>query len=102
MYHIFKVNDYKGGELDFDTNLDKDALIKVISESFDTPDYKALDLGQLTTAIREEMLSEERNSLYADGQGVLFQTNEEDASLMELEWVDFAEDIAQQIIKWRE
>jgi len=101
MYHIFKVNDYKGGELDYDTNLEKEDLIEIISESFNTSEYKAFDLERLTTAIREELLSEDCNSLYADGQGVLFQTNEEDGSLMELEWVDFAEDIANQLIKWR-
>jgi hypothetical protein len=102
MYHLFKVNDYKGGELSYETNLDKESLVETISEVFDTSEYKAFNLDQLTTAIREEMLSEDRNNLYADGQGVLFQTNEEDGSLMELEWVDFAEDIAKQLIEWRE
>ena len=102
MYHIFKVNDYKGGELDYTTNLEKEDLIELISESFDTPEYKAFDLDQLTAAIESKILYDDNDDKYADGKGLLFQTNEEDGSLMELEWVDFAEDIAKQLIKWRE
>ena len=102
MYHIFKVNNYKGGELDHDINLEKEDLIELISEFFECPEYKTLTLEQLTAAIESKILSDDNDDKYADGKGLLFETNEEDGSLMELEWVDFAEDIAKQLIKWRE
>jgi hypothetical protein len=101
MYHIFKVNDYKGGELDWETNLNKADFIEEISEQFNSEDYEDLEFEQLLEAIRAELSEPDSKNKYAGEKGLLFKTKR-NGKLKELNWFDLAESITEQLIKWRE
>lgn len=101
MYHIFKVNDYKGGELDWETNLSKQDFLEEISDQFNLEEYEDLEYEQLLKAIRIELSNPEFENKYAGGKGRLFKTKR-NGKLKELNWIDFVELITEQLIKWRE
>jgi len=100
MYHIFKVNDYKGGELDWETNLDKSDFIEEIADQFNLEEYGGLEYEQLFEAIHKELSEPSFNHKYAGGKGILFKTKR-NGKLKQLEWIDLVEPIADQLIKWR-
>ena len=100
MYHIFKVNDYKGGELAWETNLDKADFIEEIADQFNLEDYEDLEYEQLLDTIRKELIPDSKDK-YAGERGLLFKTKR-NGKLKQLDWLELAIPIADQLIKWRE
>lgn len=91
MYHIFKVDDYKGGELNSDVNLSKQELIKLIAERFYTDEDFTLD--QWKAAIDEEILKEIPNHEGADGLGVIYKSK--NGKLKRVPWRSLVDRIAE-------
>ena len=109
-YAIFKVYDYKGGELNASTNLDKEQLISNLAEIFerfsycddddDESDEEGLkkDLESIKTFINECLSRESFFSTYAGGDGFCGEIYEvEGDKIKEVSFTSFLEEIAQYI-----
>jgi hypothetical protein len=113
-YAIFKVYDYKGGELNSSTNLDKEQLISNLAEIFeryndcddddeddeDESDEEGLkkDLEIIKSFINECLSREDFFSTYAGGDGFCGEIYEVEGDKMkEVDFTSFLEEIAQYI-----
>jgi hypothetical protein len=122
-YAIFKVYDYKGGELNASTNLDKEELISNLAEIFeryndcdydyDDDDDESVkedesdkeeglkkDLESIKTFINECLSRESFFSTYAGGDGFCGEIYEVEGDKMEeVSFTSFLEEIAQYIFE---
>lgn len=112
-YAIFKVYDYKGGELNASTNLDKEELISNLAEIFERFSYcdddddedesdeeggLKKDLESIKTFINKCLSREDFFSTYAGGDGFCGEIYEvEEDKMVEVDLTDFLEEIAQYI-----
>jgi len=106
-YAIFKVYDYKGGELNASTNLDKEELISNLAEIFERFSYcddddedegLKKDLESIKTFINECLSREDFFSTYAGGDGFCGEIYEVEGDKMkEVDLTYFLEEIAQYI-----
>ena len=95
MYHIFKVNDYKGGELDSSVNLTKEELIEQIADYFVTDEDFTLE--QWKNVIEETILEEAHLVEKADGLGVIYKSK--GSKLERVSWRKLVNHIAEYKIK---
>lgn len=110
-YALFKVYNYKGGELNSYTNLTKEKLISNLSDYFErydedifTEDGKILELDQLKENLKL-IVDDKYNffSLYATGEGFTGEIYKiENNEMFKLAFEDFTNEIAEYIYKnWR-
>jgi len=106
-YAIFKVYDYKGGELNASTNLDKEELISNLAEIFENENFEdedgepiKKDLESIKTFINECLSRESFFSTYAGGDGFCGEIYEVEGDKMEeVSFTSFLEEIAQYIFE---
>jgi len=109
-YALFKVYDYKGGELRSYVNLTKEQLISSLSEYFEdceelhTDEWELLDKEVISKVIKKKVSDEyEFFSLYAGGDGFtgeLYKIENNEMTIVKFEY--FIEDIIEYINKnWR-
>jgi len=106
-YAIFKVCDYKGGELSSSTNLSKEVFIRKLSTFFENEDFEdedgeplKKDLESIKSFINECISKEDFESEYAGGDGFCGEFYEVDGDKMKSVYFgSFLEEIAQYIFE---
>ena len=104
-YAIFKVYDYKGGELNASTNLTKEQFISELAEIFENRDFEdeegepiKKDLESIKEFINQCISEEDFESTYAGGDGFCGNLYEIDGDKMvEVGITSYLEEIAQYI-----
>jgi hypothetical protein len=104
LYHIFKVYDYKGGELLTDTNMSRIDVCEHLIELF-FYNYHDLPLAKEEDEIKKAMqkIVNDNSSTCAGGDvswcGEIFKTNQKDRLLTKVRISDFFDDIID-ILRW--
>jgi hypothetical protein len=99
-YAIFKVYDYKGGELSSSLNLDKESFIEELSSIFENNFDEDIekDLESVKEFINNCLIDDDLLSEYAGGDGFCGKIYEVDGDNMrQLKINDYLEDVAQYI-----
>lgn len=103
MYHIFTVNDYKGGEQSYSINLTKEELLSELCEAFcydlEFPEPPTAETLKKTCI----NLIEERSSIYAGGDGVvmsIFETTEGSRKLIKKSINGYVNELVDYILKY--
>ena len=103
MYHIFTVEDYKGGEQSYSINLTKEELLSELYEYF----CYDLEFPEPPTAetLKETCINliEERSATYAGGDGVvmsIFETTKVSRKLIEKSIDDYVDELIDYILKY--
>lgn len=108
MYHIFRVWDYKGGELSSEVNLSREQLIEnlaermydsYLDESFDTLEKIKARVKRLVVQKYDgnDFLGEH------DGfMGEIYQSSTDVAniSLIEVKWTDLVDELSAKLFEW--
>lgn len=100
-FSIFKVYDYKGGELNSDVNLDERSFYGSLAELFDDfdGDYTLLTEDEICNELKKLESAEDFYSYYAGGEGGFCGELYEHINglLVEVELADFIPQIASYI-----
>ena len=103
MYHIFTVEDYKGGEQSYSINLTEEELLSELCKAF----CYDLEFPEPPTAktLKETCTDriEERSSNYAGGDGVvmsIFETTKVSRKLIEKSIDDYVDKLIDYILKY--
>ena len=99
MYSIFRVFDYKGGELNASINLTKNEFIQELIESrFE--DVEGETISEIKENISEIINDDEFYEIYAGGDGFCGELYEHiDNKLVPIGFEDFIDDIAQELYR---
>lgn len=108
MYHIFRVWDYKGGELSSDVNLDREQLISNLAErmsdSYLDESYNTLEKIKVRVQrlITQKYDGNDFLGTHDGFMGEIYQTSTEadDSSLTKIKWVDLVDELSAKLFEW--
>jgi len=108
MYHIFRVWDYKGGELSSDVNLDRESFIENLAERMSDSylDESHNTLEKIKARVKRLVEQKYNGNDFLgnhDGfMGEIYQSSTEadDSSLTEVEWTDLVDELSAKLFEW--
>lgn len=106
LYHVFRVFEYKGGELRTKVNMNKESFLSDISDVFESAFYHVddevseLEVSKILELLKKEISKKGFYSTYAGGEGFVGKLYyAENGKLIEINLKDTLEDLAEYIKK---